>query len=918
MNGIRVMMVGIVTIAVLIFIFFSNIVNFVTDFLWFKEIGFDQVFLTKLITQLKIGVPLFFILIIFTYLYLQSIKKDYYQKVEVGYISLSEKRLNQMMLLGSVIASLVASIIFSGSLWYEILRFFNSTSFDITEPLFNKDISFYIFKLPFIEQLYSLLTGFIFMMAVLTLGFYLFMMSVRRPTILDMQREPQQGPMPVNIDYETVKNLVHIALRQLTLLAVIFLLIQGVGYYIRTYSLLNTQTGIVYGAGYTDVNVNLWQYRIMTILSGVSAVVLLIGVRAKKLKLALTGPVIMILASLLGNVTAIGVQNIIVTPNEISREAQYLKENIKYTKMAYGLDNIEEKSFPADENLTRSDIEANKETIDNIRINDYRPTSQFYNQRQGIRLYYKFNDVDVDRYMINGEYTQVFLGAREIDYTKISNQWINQNLKYTHGYGVALSPVNSITSEGQPNLLIRDIPPISDVEDLQVTEPRVYFGELTNNYVITNTKDMEFDYPSGDENAENNYEGRAGIELSGINKLLFSIKEKSLRMLISSNIDSESKILLYRNIKQRVNKIAPFLEYDDDPYLVIDEGKLYWIIDAYTVSSNYPYSEPYMTNDRNYIRNSVKVVIDAYNGDVTYYAVDINDPLLTTIDKIFPQLMTPIEDMPEGIKTHMRYPVSLFKIQSEVYREYHMSDIEVFYQGEDLWDISNEIYENDIQQMEPNYFIMKLPKEKQEEFVLSIPYTPKGKPNMTALFMARNDGENYGKLVLFKLPKEKNVYGPMQIESRIDQDTEISKEFSLWGQQGSSYIRGNVLTIPIEGSILYVEPVYLKASNENSLPEVKRVIVSYGDRIAYEETLDEALITLFGAVDESEKDYSEDNPIEGDIPDNIRDLIKMANDTFYTAQEAQRLGNWGTYGEKINELQRVMDRLNQLTMEVGD
>ncbi len=913
MNRTRGVVVGIVAIVLFILTFFSTIINFVTDFLWFKDIGYDQVFLTKLITQLKIGIPAFIILTVLIYLYLLSIKKDYYQKVETGYATLSEKRINQLALLASGIASLLASITLASSVWYEILRFFNSTSFNVADPVYGNDVSFYMFKLPLIQQIYYMLTGFVFMIAVLTLVFYLLMMSVRRPTLFDMNRDTQEMKIPRGIDPETIKKLLHIAFRQLTMLAVIFFLIQGAGYVLKIYGLLYSERGVAYGASFTDIHVNLWIFRIMMVLSVVSAVLFVIGAKTKKLKIALTGPVLMIAISILGNIVALGVQNFIVSPDEISKEREYLEYNIEYTKMAYGLDEIEERDFPAEENLTREVLEANMTTVQNIRINDYRPTKQFFNQRQGIRLYYQFNDVDIDRYMIDGKYSQVFLSAREIDYSKINTQWINQHLKYTHGYGVALSPVNSVTTEGQPNLLIRNIPPVSDIPDLQVEEPRIYFGELTNNYVVTNTKEKEFDYPSGDENAENIYEGTGGIRLGGVNKLLFAIKQRSLKMLVAGNITPESKILLYRNINERIRKIAPFLEYDEDPYLVINEGKLYWIIDGYTVSSNYPYAQPYISENRNYIRNSVKVVIDAYNGDATYYVADENDPVLATIDKIFPQLLTPLDEMPDGIKDHIRYPQAIFDIQADVYRVYHMTDIDVFYQGEDLWDISNEIYERDIQQIESNYFIMKLPEEREEEFVLSVPYTPKGKPNMTALLVARNDKENYGKLVIYKLPKQKNIYGPMQIEARIDQDTNISKEFSLWGQQGSSYIRGNILTIPIEDSLIYVEPIYLRASNENSLPEVKRVIVAYGDRIAYEETLDAALTSLFGAAVEAQPEPNEpQTPITGDTPDNIRDLINRANDLFNTSQESQRAGDWGEYGRNLDELQRILERLNQL------
>jgi uncharacterized membrane protein (UPF0182 family) len=517
--------------------------------------------------------------------------------------------------------------------------------------------------------------------------------------------------------------------------------------------------------------------------------------------------------------------------------------------------------------------------------------------------------VDVDRYMLNGGLTQVFLSAREMNSAEITDQWINKYLKYTHGYGVALSPVDAITSVGQPELLVKDIPPKTNMEELKIDYPQIYFGELTDDYIITNTKEKEFDYPKGNENAETFYEGDAGIKLNGINKILFAIREKSLKLVISGNIKNDSKILLYRNIKERVRKIAPFIEYDKDPYVVVADKKLYWVIDGYTISSNYPYAEPYNKNKINYIRNSVKVVIDAYNGDTKYYITDEKDPIIQTMSKVFPQLFTSVDKMPSKIKEHMRYPQTIFDIQAIVYRRYHMNNTNVFYQNEDLWDIAKEIYggsdKSDI--MESNYFIMKLPEEDQEEFLLSIPYTPKNKPNMTALLMARNDGEDYGKLILYKLPKQKNVYGPMQIESKIDQNTTISKEFSLWGQKGSSYIRGNLLIIPIENSLLYIEPIYLKADNENSLPEVKRVVVAYGDKIAYEETLKEALESLFGRRGEipGEEIAPGELPIDGDKIT----LKERANEAFIRAEEAQRQGNWSEYGRYINEVKRILIEL---------
>lgn len=915
MNRIRAIMIIVIASALLLLAFSTTIVRFITDYLWFNELGYDQVFFTKLTTQLKLGVPVFLVLTALIYLYLQSIKKDYYKKVDNLYVGLGKKKINQIALIASVGAAFFASITLTGSLWYEALMFINSTNFNVTDPIFNLDISFYMFKLPFIQQLYSLASGFVLILAILTLGFYFVMMSSKRPTLFDVNSNTQEIKFIRGIDPEKIKKLVSIALRQLVILGVVFFLIQGLGYALKTYEILYSQRGVAYGASFTDIHVNLWVIRGMVVLSLVSAVLFVIGARARKVRIALAGPVMMIALTIIGNTASLGVQNFIVAPDEINKEREYLEYNIEYTKMAYGLNNIEENFFPAENNLTREDIENNQETIRNIRINDYRPTQQFYNQRQGIRLYYKFNDVDTGRYMINGQYSQVFLAAREIDYSKINEQWLNQHIKYTHGYGIALSAVNSVTAEGQPNILVGNIPPQTDVPTLQVDEPRIYFGELSNDYILANTKEMAFDYPSGEKNEETIYSGTAGIRLGMWNRLLFSIRQGSLKMLVSNNVTSDSKIIINRNINERVKKIAPFLEYDDDPYLVINEGKLYWIIDAYTVSSNFPYAEPYLPNDGNYIRNSVKVVIDAYNGDTSFYLADENDPVILTLGKIFPQLLTSMDDMPQGLKAHLRYPQNLFDIQAEVYRVYHMTDTDVFYQEEDLWDISNEIYDNEVLQMESNYFIMKLPGEEKEEFVLTIPYTPKGKPNMTALLVARNDGEHYGKLVIYKLPKQKNVYGPMQIESRIDQDTNISKDFSLWGQQGSSIIRGNLLTIPIEDSFIYVEAIYLKASNENSLPEVKRVIVSYGDEIAYEETLELALESLFGDMETAPDGTTPEPPRQDGEIDTIKSLITRANESFNKAQEAQRAGNWAEYGKNIEELRGILESLNNFDDE---
>jgi uncharacterized membrane protein (UPF0182 family) len=563
------------------------------------------------------------------------------------------------------------------------------------------------------------------------------------------------------------------------------------------------------------------------------------------------------------------------------------------------------------------------ETITNIRINDFEPAEQFYNQTQSIRQYYSFNDVDNDRYWVNGEYTQTFLTAREIDETKISDTWLNKHLKYTHGYGVAMSRVDKVTSSGQPDVLVGNIPPESAVDEIEITRPEIYFGELANEYVIVGTKEQEFDYPNGDTNSYTMYEGNAGIKMNLFNRLVFAIREGSVKLLVSSNITGDSKIIINRNVVDRVRTIMPYLSYENDPYMVTVDGKLYWIIDAYTVSNLYPYSEPYSEETNiNYIRNSVKVVIDAYNGDTNYYVVDSNDPIAQTYAKIYPTLFKSVDQMPDGLRAHLRYANTLFTIQASVYGKYHMEDVNVFYQSEDLWDIANEIYGTEKQQIIPNYYIAKLPGESQAEFFNSVPFTPRSKQNMTALLIARNDGENYGELVLYQFPKSKTVYGTEQIEAQIDQNTEISKEFTLWNSSGTTYRRGNLFVIPINTSVLYVEPVYLEAQN-SSIPEVKRIIMVYKDQIAYGETLADCIINLFGydmnadstvKPDDSsiiDGGGSEDEGGESDVPEAMTqaELIAKAQEAFTNAQEAQQQGNWAAYGTYLEQLE---DYLNQL------
>ena len=944
---------------ILVLVLFLTMIQFITDFMWFKEMGYTDVFFKQLVTQLTVGVPTFIVVTALVQVYLTHLKKTYFAKIASSEET-NMKGLKKTTLILSIVFGAIATFMAVSQLWFEILKFANSTSFDLADPLFNLDISFYIFRLEFLKQLNEILIGVIIGFVALTIIYYIILMTVRTPDVFKEENpqpdftdeageerytagsnpfgggqksgnanDPfskfaeafggktfQQRPAKPRkqFDDNNFKQLLKIASGKISVLGFIFFIMLGINFFLRQFDLLHAHTGAVYGAGFTDVNITLWMLRILCVLSVLSAILFVVHMSKKNYKKLLSVPVLMIVVGLVGTGAAYLVQNFVVSPDEINKESEYLARNIEYTQYAYGLDDVNVKPFAADNTLTYKDINENTETINNIRVNDFDPAKQFYNQTQSIRQYYTFNDVDVDRYMINGKYTQTFLTAREIDESKRGNDsWLNSHLKYTHGYGVALSRVDKVTASGQPDVLIGNIPPVSSVEEIQIDRPEIYFGELSNDYIIVGTNEKEFDYPDGDSNKYTTYEGDAGIKMNFLNRVLFSIREGSLKMFTSSNIDSSSRIIINRNVMDRVRTIMPYLSYEDDPYMVTVDGKLYWMIDAYTLSSYYPYSESYGEGSVNYIRNSVKVVVDAYNGDVNFYIVDEKDPIAATFAKIYPTLFKSFDQMPESLKAHIRYPNNLFQIQASVYGKYHMEDVNVFYQKEDVWDIASEIYGMEKQQMKPNYYIAKLPGEDKAEFFNSLPFTPKSKQNMTALMVARNDGDNYGQLVLYQFPKSRTIYGPEQIEAQIDQNTEISKEFSLWNSSGTKYRRGNMFIIPINTSVLYVEPVYLEAQN-SSIPEVKRIIMAYDDEIAYEETLAECLVSLFG--DGAEEGVSGQGT--GDPSDDGQqssgemsqtELIAAAAAAYENATEAQKKGDWAGYGKYMDELEKYLNKL---------
>jgi len=612
------------------------------------------------------------------------------------------------------------------------------------------------------------------------------------------------------------------------------------------------------------------------------------------------------------------VQKFVVAPNELSKETPQLRRHIDATRRAWGLDSVLVRDLSGEARLTERDIQANRPTIDNVRLWDRDPLLQTFGQLQEIRTYYDFVSVDDDRYVVDGRYRQVMLSPRELNSASLPTRtFINERLTFTHGMGLTLGPVNEVTEEGLPVLFIKDLPPASTVS-LAVKRPEIYFGELTDNWVFANTGQQEFDYPSGDENIFGTYKGDGGVVVGGLlRRLVFAAYFGSLKVLLSSDITSASRAMYIRNIRERAHTALPFLIFDADPYMVIDGGgRLRWILDAYTATTRYPYAQP-LRNGVNYMRNSVKVVIDAYDGSVTAYQADAADPLVRTFAKIFPGIFHPLDSMPADLRAHLRYPEDLFHIQTELYGTYHMAEPDIFYHREDQW--QKPVLSIAPERPDPflRHMVMRLPEEKQAEFILMVPFTPRGKDNLASWMVARNDGAHYGELVVYRFPKQSLVFGPTQIVNRINQDTEIARQIALWDQGGSQVIRGNLLVIPIEESLIYVMPLYLRAQG-GRIPELKRVVVAYQNRVVMEETLDAGLTQLFGGAGAATREPARVSETPGAataLSARAADLARRANESFRRAVEAQRAGDWARYGE---ELRRLEDVLRQLQAAVGE
>ncbi len=876
----------------LVLIFGQSSVTLYTEWLWFKSLNLSLLFTRVLNVQVLLGVC--FGLVSGLLFYLNGILSYRWGGTVVlgpdEYLQFSamDRLANKIppLLKGAALLIGVIMAFYGAAQWESFLGFLYGLPFGQSDQIFANDIGFYVFKLPFIEFLIGWLLRLLFIMFLATLGVF----ALRLQIILS----------PEGINFRLP------AKRYLVLFGAIFFVIIGGYFFLARYDLLYKSRGVVFGAGHADENGLLPALNVMFVISMATAGAFLYNFFRYNVKALLGALVAFVGIYILGvHIYPMALQRFVVVPNEIVKETPYLIRDIAGTRAGYGLTDVEERDLSATASLTPGSLARNDLTIKNIRLWDHEPLLETYSQIQEIRTYYKFLSVDNDRYKINGEYRQVMLSPRELSYEDLpSRVWINEHLTYTHGYGLTLGVVNQVTPEGLPSLVIQDIPPVSKT-NLKVNRPQIYFGERDNDYIIVNTRFEEFDYPSGEQNVFTRYEGKDGIRINSVlDKALWAFRFNALKILLSTDIKPGSRILFDRAVYARVKKLAPFLRMDHDPYMVISDGKLYWLIDGYTSSDLYPYSRR-IKGAGNYIRNSVVAVVDAYDGNVNFFIKDPRDPLIRTYARIFPGVFKPLSAMDDDLRRHLRYPHWLFRIQSNIYATYHMTRPQTFYNKEDLWAVPGSLRAENVQ-MKPYYTIMRLPGEDEEEFILMTPFNPSKKDNLAAWMCAKCDPKDYGKLIVYRFPKQKLVYGPRQIESRLNQDPEISRQLSLWDQRGSNVISGTLLVIPIEESLIYVQPVYLKAET-GQIPELKRIIVAYENSIAMEQTLEQSLARIFGPG----LPKPGISPVAAAPSEKEARLGEAAWRHFENARRYLREENWAAYGQELNKLADVLKKLKE-------
>ena len=882
-----------------VFPFIGYLLNFYTDWLFFNETGYTSVFMTTVYAQTGTGLLFGVLLFVFLQLNLHYANKGEFPLSGIYMVGGRDIRINRsdagrMVQPLGVFVSLVLAFLagnWGAARWEDLLLFANQVPVGMADPVMGKDIGFYLFSLPFIE----LLKGFAGFMVLAAMALSAAVYYVKGGVVLT---DNGAGMDP------RVR-------RHLAFLVGLFALVIAAAFYLESFKLLLSNNGTFSGAGYVDVHGRLLTYQILTFVTPLAGLMLVLGLWKGNWRMALVPPVVVAALYLVGVRVYPGLlQKFKVAPNELTLETPYLESHLKFTRYGYDLDKIENVPFDVDTKLSAADIANNDATIKNIRLWDHAPLLKTYSQLQQIRTYYKFFDVDNDRYLVNGQYSQVMLSPRELSYADLpSKNWINERLIFTHGNGITFGPVSRISKEGLPEFFVKDIPAVS-LADVKVTRPEIYYGELSNEYVIVKTKVPEFSYPTATGNINTTYAGKGGVPLDSLGKKsLFAAKFKTEKILLSSDITSQSRIIYNRNIGERVRTIAPFLNFDIDPYMVVDDqGRLKWMIDAYTFSNRLPYSRP-VKGGMNYIRNSVKAVVDAYDGTVSFYVSDPKDVMIKVYSRIYPGLFQPISAMPQDLRKHVRYPHQYLQVQAALYASYHMTDPKVFYNKENLW----QVPALGDKPMEPYYTIMKLPGEQVEEYILLLPFTPSKRDNLAAWLTARCDGENYGKIRAYTFPRDRLIYGPKQIDARINQDSFISQQLTLWSQRGSEVIRGSLLVIPIEKSLLYVQPLFL-AADKAGLPELKRVIVAFGDVVVMEENLELALQRLFGArkavaAAAAAAATPPGSPAGAAQPPSA--LAKEAMGIYERAVTLQRQGDWSGYGEELRKLEQVLRRMAQ-------
>ncbi|MFN2433013.1 MAG: UPF0182 family protein [Gemmatimonadota bacterium] len=909
------------------------------DLLWFREQGQAGTFWGLLGTRLalRLGLAALYAAVFFVNLRVAARSFGSIRR-RISNIEIHEAIKPLHLNLLAAAAALALAFLFTAALgrqWIRLAFFLHPTEFGVRDPVFGRDVGFYVFELPFWQFLQTHVLVLLVLNALLAGVVYV-----------------ASGALEVTSRHVFIRDRprAHLA----ALAAAVFATLAW-GWRLDMLDLVHSSRGVVHGASWSDVHAQIPGYWVLMVLGLAAAALAAREALRGDLRVVGWAAAGLVAAAVVFKGLVPGVvQRFVVEPDEIARESPYIAHNIRLTRRAFALDAIERRPFPVrDDGRELNVLAASREEVESIRLWDWRPLLQTYAQLQEIRLYYGFADVDVDRYAMGGRPRQVMLSVREMltrDLAENARTWQNVHLVYTHGYGLVASPVDEVSREGLPTFFVRDLPPVvtpaGEGAGLAIERPEIYFGEESGEYAIVNTRVKEFDYPQGDSNVYASYAGRGGIQLDAAwKKLLFAWRFGTLKFLLADAITPESRLLFDRRIGERVRKLAPFLLYDADPYAVVHEGRILWIQDAYTATADYPYSEP-VTFDGvtvNYARNSVKAVVDAYHGSVTFYAFDDADPILATWRRVFPDLFRPASEMPEGLRAHVRYPQGLFTLQTLALRAYHMTDPLVFYNKEDFWNLPNEIYEESPQPMEPYYVLLRLPGETEPQFSLVLPFTPRGKDNMIALLAAKSDGAEYGELVLYEFPKDELVFGPMQVEARIDQDSRISQQITLWSQKGSTVIRGNLLVIPLEGALLYIEPLFLQAQ-QSRLPELKQVIAAYDARIVMEPTLDATLASLLagrevgrepalgsGAEEDEEglrlagssRDAAAAPAEAGTVTNDAQAgaggesasdpaaAQARALEIYRAAVTAQRAGDWAAYGARLRELGEVLEAMQR-------